>query len=132
MEGDQSRSDRLLIEFIIQAFGIVVEQGVRVFYLIVDLAFLHQVFIKRIEEVKVVVLAEIEPRKIARQKTNILQLKNAFGGVGVTNEVGTLFNAIKEGLGCIVCAGEAELTHATANIQYFNAVSRRQEMGSVL
>lgn len=132
MVSNQSCPHGLLIEFVIQAFGVVVEQGMRVFYLVVNLVFLYQVLVKRVEEVKVIVLVKIEPGKIARLKTNIRQLQDTFGGIGVRNEVGPLFNAIKRSSGSVVRARKAELANTTADIQDLNAGGGRQEIGSVL
>src|ERR1044072_7823317 len=89
-------------------------------YVFIDLIIDHQIFIKGIKEIKMVVLAKIQISNIGMDEMNILQSQGFGGFLRMTYKIFTLFNAIKCSIRFIIRTGHTKFPYATANVQHLN------------
>jgi len=101
-----------------QAAIIIIIQLSRIFNAVIYFIRSYQVLIKRIIEIKMIVLLKVELGKIAMDKMRILQAQHLTGSIGMRHQVFPLFYADKAGRWYIIRRRQAEFPHPAADIQY--------------
>ena len=84
---------------------------------VIDLFGAGKVFVKRVVKIEMVECAEIQFGQIRMQEKNILKGKDSASRFCVDDEMLSLLDSVKTGVGFAVCGGQTKFSCSAANIE---------------